>query len=222
VLVCLCPICRGALHLLLVELFRCSGDLICGAIIFLSLQYGSALWKPRPKSWRCSLKSVWILTPVLIVHLVHSFGAWQMMQVGRSLKTMGPSESNQMLTSLYQQTWKPLGASSATEVLCYSTLSFISPVLEEMLFSGLLGNWFAKRFSISMALFCTPICFAVVHGVAYGFGSQLLPLFFAGQTYALMRFYSGNLVMPVLAHSAVNFVVFFPKWTIAAMYFGHS
>jgi membrane protease YdiL (CAAX protease family) len=196
--------------------------LICCAIVFLSWHYTSALWKPRPKSLRCSLKSVWILTPVLMWHLGDCFGAWQMMQVGRSLKTMAPSEFNQMLASLYQQTWEPLGCSSSADVLGYSTLSFVSPVLEEMLFSGLLGNWLARQFNFTVALVGTPICFTVVHGFAYGFSSHLLPLFFAGLTYTLMRFYSGNLLMPVLAHLAVNFVILFPKWIIAAMYFAHS
>jgi membrane protease YdiL (CAAX protease family) len=196
--------------------------LICGAIIFLSWHYGQALWKPRPKSWRCSLKSVLILTPMLIYYLGDFFRAWHVIQVGRSLKTTGPGEFDQVVASLYKQMWQPLGGFSSTQVICYSTLSFISPILEEMLFSGLLGNWFAKRFNIAIALFGPSICFTVVHGFAYGFGSHLVPLFFAGMTYILMRFYSGNLLMPVLAHLAVNFVVLFPKWMVAVMYFRHA
>jgi len=132
---------------------------------------------------------------------------------------MGQGDFNQMVASLYQQMWQPVGGLSSTQVICYSMLSFISPVLEELIFSGLLGNWFAKRFSITVALLGTAICFTIVHGFAYGFGSHLVPLFFAGLTYTMMRFYSGNLLMPVLAHLAVNFVVLFPKWMIAVMYF---
>jgi membrane protease YdiL (CAAX protease family) len=202
--------------------FVFQGVLIGSAVIFLSSRYSSALWKPRPKSWNSSLKSVIILMPLLIYYLGDYFKLWKTLQTARSLQTMGQRDFHQMVVSLYEQMWRPLGGYSPTQVICYSTLSFISPVLEEMLFSGLLTNGFAKRFNIPAAFFCTPFCFMTIHSLVYGVGPQLVPLFFASLTYTLVRLYSGNLVTSVLAHWAANFVVLFPKWIIAAMYFGHS
>jgi membrane protease YdiL (CAAX protease family) len=77
----------------------------------------------------------------------------------------------------------------------------------------------AKRFGITVAILCAPVCFSLSHMVQFGIGPHLIVLFFAGVTYTIMRFYSGNLLMPIIGHMAIQFLISVPKWVVAVMYF---
>ena len=51
-------------------------------------------------------------------------------------------------------------------------------------------------------------------------GIRLVPLFFAGVTYVMVRFCSVSLSLAVLSHCVINAVIFLPKWVVAALYLG--
>jgi membrane protease YdiL (CAAX protease family) len=122
---------------------------------------------------------------------------------------------------MHNEIWSGLAyGASLVGVVCESLSSFVSPVLEEMLFSGLLANRLTKSFGVSVAVLGTPVCFALIHVVQFGIGSHLITLFLAGLSYTIIRFRSGSLRMAVFSHLAINFVIFVPKWAVAVMHFG--
>ena len=188
----------------------------CGAILFLSKNYASALWSPPPPSRSHSFRSLVILVPLLLFHL--SLSILLIMALPSIAKSQ---ELSQTLASMHNAIWSGLAyGASLIGVVCETLTSFVSPALEEMLFSGLLANRLAKSFGVSVAVLGTPVCFALIHVVQFGIGPHLIPLFFAGLTYTTIRFRSGSLRMAVFSHLAINFVIFVPKWAVAVMYFG--
>jgi len=129
-------------------------------------------------------------------------------------------ELSQTLASMHNDIWSGLAyGASLIGVVCESLTSFVSPVLEEMLFSGLLANRLSKSFGVSVAVLGTPVCFALIHVVQFGIGPHLITLFLAGLTYTTIRFRSGSLRMAVFSHLAINCVIFVPKWAVAVMHF---
>ena len=169
-------------------------SLICGAILFLTRNYASALWSPPAPSGSHSFKSLVILVPLLLFHLSNWLLIFPLIMVPPSIPKS--NELSQTLASMHDEIWGRLAyGASLTGVVCESISSFVAPVLEEMLFSGLLANRLAKSFGLTVAVLGAPVCFALVHVVQFGIGPHLIPLFLAGLTYTVIRFYSGSLRM---------------------------
>ena len=193
-------------------------SLTCGAILFLSKNYASALWSPPPPSRSHSFRSLVILVPLLLFHLSNWLSILSFMALPSIAKSQ---ELSQTLASMHNEIWSGLAyGASLVGVVCESLSSFVSPVLEEMLFSGLLANRLTKSFGVSVAVLGTPVCFALIHVVQFGIGSHLITLFLAGLSYTIIRFRSGSLRMAVFSHLAINFIIFVPKWAVAVMHFG--
>ncbi|HZM04237.1 MAG TPA: CPBP family intramembrane glutamic endopeptidase [Candidatus Saccharimonadales bacterium] len=190
-------------------------SLTCGAILFLSRNYASALWFPSPPSR--GFNSLLILAPLLFFHL----SSWLSIMPIMALSSMAKSqELTQAVAAMHHDIWSQLAyGASLTGVVCESLSSFVSPVLEEMLFSGLLANRLTKSFGFAVAILGTPLFFALIHVVQFGIGTHLIALFFAGFTYTVIRFRSGSLWTAVFSHLAINFVIFVPKWAVAIMHF---
>jgi len=130
------------------------------------------------------------------------------------------SKGNETLASIHNEVWSRLAyGSSLAGVLCSSVLSFADPVLEEVVFRGFVVNAIAKPRGFFAAVIGASACFALVHVLQFGFGIHLLPLFFAGLTYAIIRVCSGSLVLAIFAHWTINVVIFLPKWLVAVMHF---
>jgi membrane protease YdiL (CAAX protease family) len=195
-------------------------SLTCGAILFLSKRYASALWYPQTQSRSHRFDFLLILMPLLLFHLSDCLSIFPSIIVLPSIATA--NELSQTLASMHQDIWGRLAyGSSLTGVVCESIITFVSPVLEEILFSGLLANRLARSFGVTVAVLGAPVCFALIHAVQFGLGPHLIALFFAGLTYTIIRFYSGSLLMAVFSHLAINFVIFVPKWIVAVMHFTH-
>ena len=75
-----------------------------------------------------------------------------------------------------------------------------APLVEELLFRGLLGTRAAKGFGPYPALFISALCFGIFHGnLTQGTAAAVMGLFLG---YAYMR--TGALLVPVVMHAAVN------------------
>jgi membrane protease YdiL (CAAX protease family) len=193
--------------------------LTCCAILFLSKNYASALWTPRAPSQCHGFSSLVVLAPLLLFYLSNWISILPIVALPSAAKSQ---ELSQTLATMHNEIWSPLAyGASLAGVVCESILSFVSPVLEEMLFSGLLANRLIKSFGPAGAVLGTAICFALIHIFQFGIGAHLVALFIAGLTYTFIRFRTGSLRMAVFSHMAINFVVFVPKWAVAAMHFWH-
>ena len=194
-------------------------SLICGAIAFLSRRHASAVWTPQPLWPRRAVVSLLILLPLLLFHLPDSLSG---IQGAIALSGFGV-EAKVRLASIHDEAWEGLAyGSSLTGVVCSSILSFAAPALEELVFSGFLINAIAKPYGIAAAVVGAPACFAVVHIFQFGVGAHVIPLFFAGITYASLRVCSGSLLLAVLGHWTINAVIFLPKWVVAVLHFAQT
>lgn len=193
-------------------------SLTCLAIAFLSWRYASAIWTPQPPLDRRILVCLFILLPLLLYHLCGSIIGSQSAIALSGLGLEGAKE----LATVHNEVWGSLAyGSSLTGMVCSSVMSFAAPVLEEVVFTGFLVNAVAKPYGFAIAVVIVPACFALAHGFQFGMGLQLVPLVFAGVTYAIIRLCSGSLLTAVFGHWTINAVIFLPKWVIAVIHFAH-
>ena len=130
------------------------------------------------------------------------------------------AKSTECLAFLFTQQWQPVADGPTGADLAYaSTMAFAAPVLEETLFTGFLLNGIARLYGFVPACLGVAVCFTAWHTFKLGITVILIPLFFAGLTYAMIRVWSGSLLLAVLAHCTINGVIFIPKWVVAAIYF---
>jgi membrane protease YdiL (CAAX protease family) len=188
--------------------------LLVGATWLLSNRYREALWTPEGEPLPQGPPSMLLILPLLL----YNFSEWFTVPAFLTMFSVMPAER----TTVYQEIWNGLAyGSSLTGVICNSVASFVAPLWEEVLFSGLLANRFAAWLGNISGILVTPACFALVHVLQFGFGTHLVELYFAGVAYTAVRFRSGRLGLSVLCHMLVNFVVFVPKWAVAVAYFRH-
>ncbi len=190
--------------------------LISGVTFYLSRRYGSAIWLPQPASWKRSLLSLCALLPLLIYHFY--CGRW----VIALWNFPDNAEAAQVLASVHQETWSRLAyGSSAQGVILSSLLSFTAPVWEEVVLTGFLLNRIAKWRGYFTGITGVALCFALGHSFQFGMGLHLVPLFFASATYAIIRVFSGSVLLAIFSHCVINAVIFLPKWIIAFTYFNN-
>ena len=199
---------------------------------FYTVQMGIALWfalhfitRFRPALWTSAKRgliyligSICLLLPLLAWHL-HTVGlVHNIFEIIITIPTF--SGRRQALTAVYYTIWNPLTAdTSLVSIIFVSISSFVLPVYEEMIFSGFVANRLAARFGTMAAVSVTPFCFAIAHIPRFGFDVQLVLLGCAGTAYVLIRFWTGSILYPILAHLLVNFAVFLSKWWVAYAYF---
>ena len=202
-----------------VSFFVLQLSLTIGCVVLLSAAYSSAIWVPQPSWQRTALKSLLMLLPIFLFYLSGSIIGTQS---AFALSGFGV-EGNKMLDSIHNQVWGQLAyGPSLPGVLCVSVMAFVEPVLEEMIFRGFVINALVTRIGFVGAIIGASACFALLHVIQFGVGVHLIPLFFAGATYGIIRVYSGSLAFAVVGHLAVNTVIFLPKWAVALLHFAHG
>lgn len=192
--------------------------LSCAVIVFLTKKYPTALWLPKPQLKNRRLLPAMLVVPLLAWH----FRAWfAMARIFIITSAQDHAVAKQIIESMHNSIWVGMAyGASFTGVICFSLLSAImAPLFEEMLVNGLLANAFVRSFGVSAALICTPVCFALGHVPQFGFGQQIIPIFFMGLTGILIRFYSGSLKLSIFTHILMNIVILAPKWAVAFMHF---
>lgn len=85
------------------------------------------------------------------------------------------------------------------------TLIFVSPVLEEFLFQGVLQGGILKEMHPFVQILLTSVIFAFFHG--YSFSLDTLELLFSGIAYASVYHVTNDLKMAILCHSLSNLIV---------------
>jgi membrane protease YdiL (CAAX protease family) len=129
------------------------------------------------------------------------------------------AQSTAYLASLFSQEWRPVADLPIRIDFVYaSVMTFLAPVVEEALFTGFLLNAIAKPCGFIAAALGVALCFTFMHTFKVSVGVFLIPLFFASLTYSAIRIWCGSLLLPMLAHCAINGVIFIPKWVVAASY----
>lgn len=84
----------------------------------------------------------------------------------------------------------------------------LGPLLEEMLFRGLLGSLLLRYFTFGPAAIINGLVFALAHG----FGWLLLPFSLAGISLFWLYYRYRVVFYPWLAHLIWNTMVFFAHW----------
>ncbi|MBW8016483.1 MAG: CPBP family intramembrane metalloprotease [Planctomycetes bacterium] len=126
----------------------------------------------------------------------------------------------ELITDFHNKIWSRLQYGTSLPGVIYTSIfGIVAPCFEEIMISGFLLNYICRKKNIIWALAIVPFCFTLLHIPAFGFGLHLLPLLWAGYTYVLIRFVTGNILFSIGAHIFVNIIVFLPKWSIAMMHF---
>ena len=190
-----------------------------GVVMFLRSRYSSAIWTARQPGRPRFLLFVAILLPLFLFHLFHTLRAVQTMLVCARLPDQ--AQAAQWLASIYHQAWDREGVGTYLGALVSASVTslFLAPVLEEPVLSGFVVNVIAKRYGFIAAAVGAALGFALMHAFKVGLGVQLLPLFFAGLSYATIRICTGSLLLAVLGHCTINGLVSIPQWVIAALCF---
>ncbi|MDO7806540.1 type II CAAX endopeptidase family protein [Lactiplantibacillus pentosus] len=90
-------------------------------------------------------------------------------------------------------------------LITITTLIIVSPLLEEILFQGVLQGGLLNKVPSIMAIFITAVVFAFFHG--YSISISTLELFVSGISYALVYFLTEDIKMSFMAHSISNCIV---------------
>ena len=108
-----------------------------------------------------------------------------------------------------------LARSSISFALSLLTLCLLAPVLEELVFRGLLQTFLTERLGFGLGLGLTSLLFALAHGQALAVVSswqdQMLVLFalmLVGIAAGLLRHLSGSIFPAIALHAAYNGFVF--------------
>ncbi len=203
----------------LLPLLAAQVALTFGCVILLSSKYPSAIWIPRRSGRPRFLWFLLILLPLLIFHLCNCL--MQLQAISDAAKFGSRAQSTEYLASLFSQEWRPVADLPTRVDLVYASVTtFLAPVVEETLFTGFLLNAISKPCGFIAAALGVALCFTFMHAFKVGVGVILIPLFFASLTYSAIRIWCGSLLLAMLAHCAVNGVIFIPKWVVAAIYLG--
>jgi len=190
-----------------------------GVIVLLSRRYSSAIWTRERLARPQLLAALVVLLPLLLFHASHCFS--QIHYALSCLPRSGRTADVGMLASFYQYEWdESASGTSPAAIACASVSALAAPLLEELVLTGFLTNAIARRYGFAAAAVGVPLCFTLGHVHQVGIDIRLVPLFFAGVTYVMVRFCSGSLSLAVLSHCVINAVIFLPKWVVAALYLG--
>lgn len=85
------------------------------------------------------------------------------------------------------------------------TVIIISPILEEILYQGILQNIFFKKLNPYLNIILMALIFALSHG--YSLSLSTLELFISGLAYAFIFFKTKDLKMSIYSHSLSNLIV---------------
>ena len=180
--------------------------------LYLSRKYREALWVPNVSLAEKKVGIFLILLPAL------SFYTYRLIVAYTAMQRMGELHGKRGIIALFEAVWSDLpSGSSWSGIIPYSILGVIVPLVETVLFSGLLANMVAKRAGALTAVVVVAFISVAWHIPAFGMTDQSILLFFTVVTYTTARFYSGSLKTAVIAHVAVNVLIFLPKWILAVV-----
>lgn len=86
-------------------------------------------------------------------------------------------------------------------ILVLISYSIIIPILEEVLFRGIIFTDYIKRINLFKSVVYSSLIFSASHIFS---DTGLLPVFLAGIVLSLSYYYSGKLITPILIHILIN------------------
>lgn len=184
---------------------------------------GEVLWRSETKNsvnylnhFLVTFGTFFILL-IVLMFIYHSlsgdvidFGHWSLKNVCIAVVGAFVSQGIQyVLSSIAHQSTTDPATYTALHSNIWSitviALLLISPILEEILFQGILQNGILKNTSPIIAIILTAFIFAIIHG--FGFNMGTIALFVSGLAYALVFYYTNDLKMAILCHGISNSIV---------------
>jgi membrane protease YdiL (CAAX protease family) len=186
---------------------------------WLGFKYRAALWRPTPLPPLRSFVPVLLLLPLLLWYGLSGASSTIVLLCNTAL--IGDQEQvRNMLTQIHDQVWSEMAyGPSIIGVACSSASTLLFPVLEEIVFTGLLANAIYRKWGFSATVTVVPIVFSLAHLPAFGFGAHIFPLLLACGAYTAIRLTTGSLLYSLAGHLLVNCVILLPKWLIAVRHF---
>ena len=130
---------------------------------------------------------------LLVCTMLFSYGSWVVL--ASVIAVFAPGFLEYLLELVAQEP----DPSIAFSVALAAVVVVVAPVLEEVLFRGMLLNRWALRVGLGKALILTSIAFGVLHANPLGIGVL-------GLVAALLYVQSGSLIVPIVFHAANNLV----------------
>lgn len=180
-------------------------DPATGEVAFMLSGYGALLawivWACRSSGislhrlvGRLPARHNWLATlGLLAVTMIFSIASWQVLAYGLSLGAPGVLEF--LLEGLESVPDPPLAYQVAMAVLTV----VLAPVIEEVLFRGVLLNRWAVKWSVGTAVIATSIAFGLLHANPVG-------ITVVGLVAAVLYLRTGTLLVPIAFHAANNLV----------------
>ncbi len=147
----------------------------------------------------------WLATlSLLAVTMAFSIGSWQVFARGLALAAPGVLEF--LLEALEGVPDPPL----AYKVAMVIVVAILAPVVEEVLFRGILLNRWAVKWGVGTSVAATSIAFGLLHGNPVG-------ITMVGLVAAVLYLRTGSLVVPIAFHAANNLVATIPEFVMGPM-----
>ena len=204
-----------------VGFFASQITLVSLAIRCISIRYANAVWRPSVSIWKFRASPV---VPFLCALALLAWHACQSVGDVNQLTDAIAKLPRKLIPEVFAQAtetiWDPLIYGASPEgIVMTSVMILYAPVLEEMIFSGLIMNRFAAKVRPVFAIGGTGLCFALAHVPQYQLSGHILELFCAGVTYASVRLGSGTLWNSIVCHLTINAIILTPKWIVAGIGF---
>ena len=182
-----------------------SGDPVTGEFAFMLSLYGALLawivWACRSSGislrrlvGRLPAEHSWLATlGLLAVTMIFSFGSWEVFAYGLAVAAPGVLEF--LLEAVESMPDPPL----AYQVAMAAVAVVLAPVIEEVLFRGVLLNRWAVKWSVGKAVVATSLAFGILHANPVG-------ITVVGLVAAILYLRTGTLLVPIAFHAANNLI----------------
>lgn len=164
-----------------------SGDVVIGTLVsnILMTIFGFFYYHDYP--WKGDKSASWTFLPMVFM-LVLMLLVWFTNQLtGNLLLELGIEAPQVLDTTRYPAVYLILAV-------------LIGPVMEELLFRGILYRHLKQQWNPVAALLVSSVVFALMHGNLY----QMLPAFLGGLFYGLVYQLGGGLFLAILCHGSMN------------------
>ncbi len=192
------------------------GEPATGEIAFMLSLYGALLaWI----AWACRRSGVslrrlvgrlppghsWLATlGLLAVTMIFSIGSWEVFAYGLAVALPGVLEF--LVEALASMPDPPLAYNVAVGLVAV----VLAPVIEEVLFRGVLLNRWAAKWSVGTAVVATSIAFGLLHANPVG-------ITVVGLVAAVLYLRTGTLLVPIAFHAANNLVATIPDFMMGPL-----
>ncbi len=147
---------------------------------------------PEGHSWLATLG-------LLAVTMIFSLASWEVFAYG--LAVVAPGVLEFLLEAVESTPGPPL----AYQVAMVAVAVVLAPVIEEVLFRGVLLNRWAAKWSLGKAVVATSLAFGILHANPVG-------ITVAGLVLAVLYLRTVTLLVPIAFHAANNLVATIPEF----------